>query len=218
MLSVIFVRMRKKKNLIPRMEKCESILLRDPSAYKGRWRDAFPGFSELHIELGCGKGRFTVETAQSKPETLFVAVERAPEAMITAMERAMASGLENVRFIDMDAAKLRDVFGDGEADLIYINFCDPWPPKKQAKRRLTAPGFLALYKAVLKSRGEIHFKTDNYPLFCYSLQSFYENGFDIYDATHDLHGTGGGGIMTDYEVKFHAQGVPINRCVAKKRD
>ena len=90
--------------------------------------------------------------------------------------------------------------------------------QKAGKAPADSTGILALYKAVLKSRGEIHFKTDNYPLFCYSLQSFYENGFDIYDATHDLHGTGGGGIMTDYEVKFHAQGVPINRCVAKKRD
>lgn len=198
------------------MEKCENILVREPEKLKGCWLETFPGFSSLHLELGCGKGRFTVETAKTIPDTLFVAVERAPEAMVIAMERAEAMGLSNIRFVDMDASKLCDVFDDGEADLIYINFCDPWPPKKQAKRRLTAPGFLSLYKSVLKSRGEIHFKTDNYPLFVYSLQSFYSNGFDIYDATHDLHKTRGG-IMTDYELKFSEQGIPINRCVAKKR-
>ncbi len=212
------MRMRKKPNLLPRMERCAGINAVSPELFRGRWRDELPGCSALFLELGCGKGRFTAETAASVPEILYVAVERVPDAMVVAMERVCGLGLKNVRFIDTDAARLEEIFSPGEADRIYINFCDPWPSNRHAKRRLTAPGFLEIYKRVLAPGGEIHFKTDNAPLFEFSLASFRRAGFLTYEVTRDLHENGVCGVMTDYEAKFHAQGVPINRCVARLPD
>ncbi len=164
------MRMRKKPNLLPRMEKCAQVLLTEPEAYFGRWRDAIPGFSQLHVELGCGKGRFTAETAQNAPEVLLVAIEKVPDAMVVAMERVCALGLTNARFMDRDVVKLPEIFSKGEVDRIYINFCDPWPKNRDAKYRLTAPDFLRKYADVLPVGGQIHFKTDNTPLFTWSVE------------------------------------------------
>ena len=208
------MRMRKKKNLIPRMEKCAAVHVRDGFVLKGRWREALmPSATELRVELGCGKGRFTVETARQHPDILFVAIEKVPDAMVIAMERAAALELENVFFVVGDAALVPDYFAPGEVDLIYINFCDPWPPKGQAKRRLTHRGFLATYRKVLKPEGEIHFKTDNGPLFAFSLEEFPAAGYALSQVTHNLHENGPQGVMTDYEAKFYSEGLPINRCV-----
>ena len=208
--------MRKKPNLIPRMERCSSLLEREPRAMKGRWLEKYPAFRELHLEIGCGKGRFTVDMAGENRETLFIAVEKVPDAMVVAMERAMERELTNVRFMDFDAAGLLDVFEDREVDRIYINFPDPWPKKKQFKRRLTAPSFLEMYARVLKTDGEIWFKTDNRPLFDWSLEQFESYGWSLEQVTNDLHAMGAVGVMTDYEAKFSQQGIPINRLVAKK--
>lgn len=207
------MRMRKKPNLIPRMERCESCLIRRPKEFRGRWRELKPDAVQLRLELGCGKGRFTVETAAQYPEILFVAVERVPDAMVIAMERATALGLTNVFFVDADAAMLPEYFAPEEVDLIYINFCDPWPTKRHAKRRLTYVAFLKLYRQVLRQGGQIHFKTDNRPLFDWSLTQFPLAGFSLSEVTRDLHTGGPQGVMTDYEEKFHTQGIPINRCV-----
>ena len=209
------MRMRKKKNLIPRMEKCAAVHVRDGFALKGKWRETLmPEAAELRLELGCGKGRFTVETARQHPEILFIAIEKVPDAMVIAMERAAALELKNVFFVVGDAALLPDYFAPGEVDLIYINFCDPWPPKGQAKRRLTHRGFLTSYRKVLKTGGEIHFKTDNGPLFQFSLEEFPAAGYALSQVTHNLHEKGPQGVMTDYEAKFYAEGLPIHRCVA----
>lgn len=210
------MRMRRKKNLGPRMEACAPWLVKDPQALRGNWRSLMPAAKELRLELGCGKGRFTCQTAASAPEVLFVAVERVPDAMVMAMERARDMGLTNVFFVDADAAALPDFFAPDEVDLIYINFCDPWPPKRHAKRRLTHRDFLLRYRQVLKEEGEIHFKTDNVGLFAFSVTEFPLGGFRPTQITHDLHAQGITGIMTDYEEKFHNQGVRINRCVAVK--
>ena len=212
------MRMRKKKNLVPRMEACGAWLVRDPFTQKGRWRELMPGAREVRLELGCGKGRFTAETAQQHPDTLYIALERVPDAMIVAMERCMDKGLTNVFFIDGDAARLRDYFAPDEVDQMYINFCDPWPPKRHAKRRLTHRDFLLRYRQVLRDGGEIHFKTDNVGLFAFSVTEFPFGGFTPTQVTHDLHKDGICGIMTDYEEKFHNQGTKINRCVAVKTE
>ncbi len=209
------MRMRKKKNLPQRMEKAAGVLIKIPEELRGKWRETFPGYESLYVELGCGKGTFTSGTAAAIPTTFLVAVEKVPDAMIMAMEKAVAAELGNVRFIDMDAAKINEIFADGELDRIYINFCDPWPSSRHAKRRLTAPGFLELYKKALKPGGEIHFKTDNNPLFQYSLEQFEACGYALSEVTENLHENGPKGIMTDYEAKFHAEGMPICRCVAK---
>ena len=210
---VIYMRMRKKPNLIPRMEKCAHVQVKEPEELKGKWREGTE-YKNVYLEIGCGKGRFTAETAKTVPETLYVAVEKVPDAMVVAMERVCRDETENVRFIDMDAQKLLEIFEPGEVERIYINFCDPWPSKRHAKRRLTSPLFLDIYKVLLPEGGEIHFKTDNSPLFEYSVETFEECGWELSEVTRNLHENGVCGIMTDYEEKFHNQGVNINRCVA----
>lgn len=207
------MRMRKKPNLEARLEACKERIPVQPKEMRGRWRELVTGAGALWVELGCGKGRFTVGTAQAEPEAILVAVERVPDAMVIAAERARELELPNVFFIDADAANLEEYFAPGEVDRIYINFCDPWPGARYAKRRLTHPGFLLRYRKVLREGGEIHFKTDNHDLFEWSLFQFPKAGFVLSQVTRDLHAGGIQGVMTDYEEKFHNLGTPINRCV-----
>ena len=141
-----------------------------------------------------------------------MAVERCREAMVVAMEKAQSMGLTNVFFIDMDVALIEDIFAPQEIDRLFINFPDPWPRKKNAKRRLTHRGFLDKYCRVVRTGGEFHFKTDNAPLFEFSVEEFAACGLEVNHLTRDLHANGIVGIMTGYEEKFHALGTPINRC------
>ena len=210
------MRMRKRHNLAPRMEACAGFLIGDPASLRGRWRQSFPGYEKMYVELGCGKGRFTVETARQTPEALFLAIEKVPDAMILAMERAREMGLSNVRFMDFDAANLASIFAPGEIDRLYLNFSDPWPKSRDAKFRLTAPGFLRLYADALPLGGQIHFKTDNRPLFDWSVEQFTAEGWALSELTHDLHAAGPVGVMTDYEAKFVAEGLKINRLAATR--
>ena len=212
------MRMRKKPNLDLRMENCAFYQEKDPVRNCGIWLTAYPGFQSIHLEIGCGKGRFTAETARENPEVLFVAIERVQSAMVMAMERVRGEQLQNVVFLDMDAAGLGDIFAHGEVDRIYINFCDPWPKSRDAKFRLTAPAFLRLYADILKTEGEIWFKTDNLPLFDWSLDIFEEEGWMIREMTRDLHAAGPVGVMTDYEARFYAEGVTIKRLAARKTE
>ena len=214
--------MRKKPNLSARVEKCGSLLVREPEAYKGRWLNAFqtegPGCGELHIELGCGKGRFTVETAMAMAAAgqggLIVALEKSADAMIIAMERAAAQGLSNVRFVNALAEDLAGFFAPGEVSRLYLNFCDPWPSNRHAKRRLTNRRFLGMYMQILRPGGEIYFKTDNLPLFEFSLREFERCGYTLSGVTRDLHKDGPSEEMSDYELKFYNQGTPICKLVA----
>ncbi len=206
------MRMRKMKNLEPRMEKCAAYRIAEPAARKGFWRALMPECSALWVEVGCGKGKFTAETAAANPDVLLIAVERCREAMVVAMEKAKEMGLTNVFFIDMDVAQIEDIFAPQEIDRLFINFPDPWPRKKNAKRRLTHRGFLDKYCRVVRTGGEFHFKTDNAPLFEFSVEEFEICGLQVNNLTRDLHKDGIVGIMTGYEEKFHALGTPINRC------
>lgn len=212
------MRMRKRNNLEPRMEACSEIWLRDAKRLRGNWRSLMPEAREIRLEVGCGKGKFTVETAAAEPDVLLIAVERVNEAMLLGMERALEMGLKNVYFLSLDAAELEEYFADGEVDLIYLNFCDPWPRKKNAKRRLTFRTFLEKYKKILRKDGEIHFKTDNSPLFEWSLGEFEACGLEIRNLTRNLHENGPVGIMTGYEEKFYQLGTPINRCELVNRE
>ncbi len=206
------MRMRKMKNLDSRMETCAAYRIADPAAKKGSWRSLMPQAADLWVEVGCGKGKFTAETAKENPDVLLIAVERCREAMVVAMEKARAMGLTNVFFIDMDVAGMEDVFAAEEIGRLFINFPDPWPRKKNAKRRLTHRSFLDKYCRVVRKMGEIHFKTDNAPLFEYSVEEFAACGLQVKNLTRNLHEKGIVGIMTGYEEKFHALGTPINRC------
>ena len=210
------MRMRKKPNLAPRMERCSDILIADPAQMRGKWRELKPDAAQIWLDIGCGKGRFTAQTAAANPDVLYVAIERVPDAMVIAMERCKEMGLTNVYFVDGDAALLRDYFAPDELDRLFINFCDPWPSHKHARRRLTHVNFLVLYRGILKEGGQIHFKSDNKDLYEYSLFQFPKAGYELSEVTRNLHEHGICGIMTDYEEKFHNMGTPINRCVGTK--
>ena len=200
--------MRKKPNHAARMEKCAHLLVTEPKSLYGLWRGTF-GYDELYVELGCGKGAFTVGTAKEESGIFIVALEKSIGALLSALERANDAGLRNVRFINALADNLTEYFAPGETSRIYINFCDPWPTNRHAKRRLTNRRFIELYRQVLRPGGGIYFKTDDLPLFEYSLGEFESGGFMLAGSSRDLHKDGPVGIMSDYEAKFHSQRKPI---------
>ena len=209
------MRMRRRHNLEPRMERCREYLAAEPESRRGTWRKPGRG---LELEIGCGKGSFTCELARQNPETDLIAVEKVPDAMILAMERAKREQLGNVRFLDFDAQRLGEIFARGELDTIYLNFCDPWPKSRDAKFRLTAPSFLRLYAELLPPGGELRFKTDNQPLFDWSLEQLRDENWDIREISYDLHRNGEKGILTDYESRFLSQGIPIKALTAVRQE
>ena len=206
--------MRRKPNLDARLERCADLLVETPEEIKGRWCESFGGFRSVRIELGCGKGRFTADCAASAPDVLLIAIERDPSALVMAMELVRSREIKNVRYLLGDVGMLDAVFAPGEAERIYLNFPDPWPKSRDAKLRLTAPNFLRRYAQVLAAGGELQFKTDNTPLFDWSLDQFAAEGWTLREVTHDLHENGVTGILTGYEAKFIDQGLKINRLVA----
>jgi len=205
--------MRRKPRLASRIEKCAHLLIANPETLCGRWLEEF-NYNKLHIEIGCGKGNFSVNTTKNEPDTLLVGLERISNVIVIALERTEQAKLQNVRYINKPADYLPNYFGEGEVSRIYINFCDPWPANKHQKRRLTGQPFLEMYKQTLCTDGEIHFKTDNQPLFEFSLEEFERCGFALTEVTQNLHKHGIIGVMTDYEEKFHEQGIPIFKCIA----
>lgn len=212
------MRMRKKKNCGARMERCESVWIKEPEKCKGKWHEIFGNSNPVHIEIGCGKGSFIRGMAQMYPDINFVAVEKVEDVIVMAMEKAVEAELANVRFTDMDAEKIEDFFEYGEAERIYLNFSDPWKKNKQAKRRLTHKNFLDRYKKILKPECQIWFKTDNKQLFEFSLNSFCAEDFKLSNITLDLHNSGfEGNVMTEYETRFVELGQPIYRLEAAIR-
>ena len=210
------MRMRKKPNLIPRLERCDGVLIAQPEQLKGKWLETFGG-SRLELEIGCGKGRFINTLAQQNPDVLFIGLEREQGALVMAAEKAVESGLSNIRFIDGDAAKLSEFFTPDELARVYLNFSDPWPKSKHSKRRLTYRDFLMSYAGVLKDNGEIFVKTDNKGLFEFTLNELAFCDFKMKNITFDLHSTGMENVMTEYEERFSSQGMPIYRVEAYKR-
>lgn len=211
------MRMRKKKNLGPRLERCAAVLVAEPVSHRGAWRALFGNQNPLHLEIGCGKGRFALEMARRYPEVNFLAIEREEGALVMAAEKAMDAAKPNLRFLSFDAAALGDIFEDGEVDLIYLNFSDPWPPNRQRKRRLTWRAFLAVYDKILSEDGAIFFKTDNQRLFEWSLGELCQYGWLLQNISLDLHGSGFDNVMTEYEEKFSSQGSRIYRLEARRR-
>lgn len=214
------MRMRKKKNLEPRMAACGDYLVQKPEEVRGLWRQRFGAGTGtvLNLEIGCGKGGFVTEMARQNPEQLFLAVEKVEDALVLALEKARELELKNVLFLSYDAAQLGEVLAEGEVDRLYLNFSDPWPPKNRHKRRLTHFNFLRVYDGFLKRAGEICFKTDNRGLFEDSVGYFSQFGYGLYDVTFDLHSTDTPNVMTEYEQRFSQQGYPIYRLVARRRE
>lgn len=207
------MRMRKRAHLSERIDGCGDYIIETADELYG-----FSGDKSLCIEIGCGKGRFITETARLNPDSAHLAVEQCENVAILAAESAKKAGIENLRFSMKNVALLDDIINEGSVKRIYLNFSDPWPKKKRAKRRLTHPDFLKLYKKWLTPDGEIFFKTDNAPLFEFSLNSFAGEDFLLSNITFDLHSSDfEGNVMTEYEERFVNEGKPIYRLEARKR-
>ena len=180
---------------------------------QGHWAEKFGREAPLHVELGCGKGDFISQMAERCPEVNFVGIEMQQTVLYTAAKKVAEKGLKNVRLLVFDINHIEEIFAPGEVARFYINFCDPWPKKRHAKRRLTYRSFLEKYRRLLASGGEIHFKTDNRPLFDFSLGEFEYARLAVRDISYDLHGENRpDNIMTEYERKFSGFGEKINRC------
>jgi tRNA (guanine-N7-)-methyltransferase len=187
-----------------------------PTEYKGRWKERFGNDNPIHVEIGCGKGRFITTLAARHPELNFIAVELKAEVVLRAAQRTEQRSIPNLAFVQYNAAMLTDLFAESEIDRIYLNFSDPWPKKRHYKRRLTYKSFLDLYKQVLKPHGEIHLKTDNENLFEFSLNQFSNERFRLRNITFDLHQSSmaEGNVMTEYEERFSSRGQRIYRTEA----
>jgi len=208
--------MRKKKHRDARIEARADLLYigrSDPDAPLVQAGDAnFPVF----LEIGCGKGGFICELAESKPNINFVALERNPDVLVLAMERAHNLDLKNVRFLMGDAENLADYFEPGQIAGIYLNFSDPWHKNRQAHKRLTYKDFLDIYKNIMMPGAKIIMKTDNVNLFDFSVRSLVNNGFKVINQTRDLYSSEflAGNVATEYERKFVSEGVKICRLEA----
>ena len=186
----------------------------DIGQFKGRWQERFPG-RELCLEIGCGKGSFITGMALLHPEKAFIGIETQSDIAYYPAKKALDMGLTNVVILAADAACMEDWFAPGEIGTLYLNFSDPWPKKKQAKRRLTHRNFLGLYKQILRSGGRLYFKTDNRSLFDFSMEEFKAFGLEIRGLSYDLHRSCYlNEVQTEYEIKFSAGGTPINYCEA----
>lgn len=188
-------------------------VINNPKDYKGKWNTIFNNKNKLYIEIGCGKGDFIIANAINHPENNYIAIEKYDTVLMYAVKK-IDKDIPNLRFIRMDALEINEVF-DKEVDLIYLNFSDPWPKDRHAKRRLTSVQFLNRYEKILTKEGGITFKTDNRPLFDFSLEQIEEGKWVMVNHTFDLHNSEyvEGNVMTEYEEKFSKMGNPICRVV-----
>ena len=196
------MRARKKKNCDARLERCADYITEKIVIPEGNTRPVF-------LEIGCGKGRFAVEVAKNT-ECLFYAVEIMKDIIVMAVEKGAAEKLDNIKYLIASADDILEFCPERCVDTLFLNFSDPWPKKRNAKRRLTYRAYLEKYKKILKPDGIIAFKTDNHPLFMFSVNEFKESGFEIFDYTEDLHESGvPNPAMTEYEERFSEMGQPI---------
>lgn len=194
-------------------------VVQEPEKYRGKWNKVFQNGHPVHIEVGMGKGRFLMDMASLCPEINYIGIEMYSSVLLRAVQRAEeAAEAGNFRFLRMDARELPEVFALGEVGKIYLNFSDPWPKDRHAKRRLTSSEFLERYEKILQPDGTVEFKTDNRELFDFSLEEIRKKGWALLACTYDLHGDpvlNAGNVMTEYEEKFSAQGNPICKLTAR---
>ncbi len=193
-------------------------VVRQPQQYQGKFCELFVNSNPIEIEIGMGKGKFIMELAKINPQINYLGIERYPSVLLRAIEKREEMELSNIYFLCMDAKALTEVFVSEEVSRIYLNFSDPWPKDRHAKRRLTSPEFMKIYDQVLKKDGVLEFKTDNKGLFAYSLESIPAAGWKISDFTYDLHHSpmADGNVMTEYETKFSSMGNSICKLIASR--
>ncbi len=196
-------------------------VVHSPERQKGNWPGIFGNNNPVHLEIGMGKGRFLMDMAKEHPAINYVGIEKYSSVLLRAVQKMEQepAPLPNVRFIRMEAEAIADVFGQGEVGRIYLNFSDPWPKDRHAKRRLTSREFLSRYDKLLKPDGQLEFKTDNKELFAFSLEELEPAGWRAKEVTYDLHHDKGmmeGNIMTEYEERFSSMGNAICKYVAER--
>ena len=215
------MRLRRKPWIEEAIKNYTSILfMEEPTDMKGKWRSQFPKSDQpLHVEFGTGKGQFISGMAAIHPDVNYIGMEVQEGVIYYAAQKVAEKDppISNVRLILGDVSEILNIFDEGEVDVIYLNFSDPWPKKRHAKRRLTYRDFLKRYAVILKEGGEIRFKTDNKDLFDFSLEEFRAMGWELSDVTYDLHAAPvAGDVETEYEEKFSRKGNLICRLVARR--
>ena len=196
-----------------------NLAINEPQVLKGKWNEEFGNNNPIRIEIGMGKGRFITQLALENPDINYVGIEKYSSVLIRAIEKCQDIEVPNLRFIRMEAEYICDVFNKEEVDRIYLNFSDPWPKDRHAKRRLTSKQFFERYDNILKKDGVVEFKTDNDLLFQFSLEQVPEAGWNLVAQTWDLHNDSEmvkGNVMTEYESKFSQMGNPIHKLVANR--
>lgn len=196
-----------------------NLAINEPQVLKGKWNEEFGNNNPIRIEIGMGKGRFITQLALENPDINYVGIEKYSSVLIRAIEKCQDIEVPNLRFIRMEAEHICDVFNKEEVDRIYLNFSDPWPKDRHAKRRLTSKQFFERYDNILKKDGVVEFKTDNDLLFQFSLEQVPEAGWNLVAQTWDLHNDSEmvkGNVMTEYESKFSQMGNPIHKLVANR--
>lgn len=195
--------------------------IKNPKDHRGTWKKEFINEAPLYIEIGMGKGRFIIDNALKYPEINFIGIERYSSVLLRALQKIdeLENKPTNIKFICMDAKEITEVFAEEEVDRIYLNFSDPWPKDRHAKRRLPSRQFLALYDKVLKKDGTLEFKTDNRGLFDFAVLELNETKWEAEAITYDLHNDevmNKDNIMTEYEEKFSSIGNPIMKYIIKR--
>ena len=194
-------------------------VIEHPFEKKGDWKAVFGNANPIEIEVGMGKGRFIMELARLNPKINCVGIERYPSVLLRGLQKRDGLELDNLYFICVDAKNLADIFGPEEVRKVYLNFSDPWPKDRHAKRRLTSEDFMGIYGRILSRNGTVEMKTDNKALFDYSLEAIPAAGWEIREFTFDLHHStlGEGNVMTEYEEKFSSMGNPIYKLIAGRK-
>ena len=194
-------------------------VVQKPEEQKGQWKNLFGNDNPIEIEVGMGKGKFIMELAQKNPDINYVGIERYSTVFLKALSKREQLELTNIYFMCVDAKELSEYFEEEEVHKIYLNFSDPWPKDRHAKRRLTSPQFMEVYDKILRKDGVVEFKTDNRGLFDYSLESVPAAGWIVDRHTFDLHHSdmAEGNVMTEYETKFAAEGKPICKLAAYRK-
>lgn len=193
--------------------------VQEPAALKGKWSSCFEKEQPLHIEIGMGKGQFIMALAERNPHINYIGIERYSSVLLRALQKMELNPLPNLKFICISAEYLPDFFEAGEVAKIYLNFSDPWPKDRHAKRRLTSRQYLARYNEVLAKDGNLEFKTDNRGLFDFSVEEIQDYGWNLDVCTYDLHHDpvlNEGNIMTEYEEKFSSKGNPIHKLITSR--
>ncbi|EHI70745.1 tRNA (guanosine(46)-N7)-methyltransferase TrmB [Streptococcus ictaluri] len=209
------MRVRKRKGTEEHLANNPHYVILNPEDAKGKWHRVFGNDNPIHIEVGSGKGGFITGMALKNPDINYIGIDIQLSVLSYALDKVLASCAPNVKLLRVDGSSLTNYFEDGEVDMMYLNFSDPWPKSKHEKRRLTYKDFLDTYKQILPEHGQIHFKTDNRGLFEYSLASFSQYGMTLRQVWLDLHASDyEGNVMTEYEEKFSSKGQVIYRVEA----